>query len=151
MVSLNKCASHGLASAHRSPLEIVTGLLGRIMPAMPKRYDIKAGELQLHGSPEKMLESVHQYVETEIIKARDWYFLSKTSKKRLSQVVRYFAITLSAAAGILPMVMAMWPKALDQIPVLSRIKPENSSNLAISLLAALATALIALDRFGGFS
>jgi hypothetical protein len=47
--------------------------------------------------------------------------------------------------------MGLWPNALNNVAVLRFLKPEGSSNLAISLLAALATFFIGLDRFGGFS
>src|SRR5215471_17304954 len=118
---------------------------------MARRPDIKAGTLELNGPPEADLAALHKYVEDEIIKARDWYFKSKQSKKYLSQFVRYAAITFSASAGILPIAMGLWPNALNNVAVLRFLKPEGSSNLAISLLAALATAFIGLDRFGGFS
>jgi hypothetical protein len=67
---------------------------------MARRHDIKAGTLELKGRSEADLAALHKYVEHEIIKARDWYFSSRKSKKYLSQFVRYAAITFSACAGI---------------------------------------------------
>ncbi|HBY61980.1 MAG TPA: hypothetical protein DEH78_19340 [Solibacterales bacterium] len=111
----------------------------------PNDPNLRSPDLDLRWStPEERLASLHRlyaYANGVATAAAKWYWDKKKWKKFPSQVIRFAAILLTATAGLLPIVRAIWRIPID-VP-----NPE----LAVSLLLGLATALVGLDRFGGFS
>jgi hypothetical protein len=93
------------------------------------------------GDAAGSLDAVFQYVAEDAIKAIGWYLKSKRTKKIGARVLRFAAIVFVAIAGILPVLLEMLPEdSRFSIPAASA-----------SILAGLAAAMIALDRFFGFS
>ena len=114
----------------------------------PKRRisgDIRpAGLGSLDWRPEHVRQSldlIYQHVTGSASDAIDWYLTARRSKKRWAQRLRVGAIVMVAVAGVLP--------------VLSQIFGAGSSveiqPAWASVALAIAVALIALDRFFGFS
>jgi len=87
------------------------------------------------------LHTVYQHVAGNAISYIDWYIASKRPKKTWARRLRVLAIVLTTVAGILP--------------VLSQIGEQNwSFTIApawATVVLAVAVALLALDRFFGFS
>jgi low affinity Fe/Cu permease len=107
--------------------------------------DIRPIDLDsLYWRPEnapQSLDAVYKYVTGSASQAIDWYLAAKRSKKRWAQRLRVGALIMVAVAGVLP--------------VLSQIFGAGSSVVIqpawASVALAIAVALIALDRFFGFS
>jgi SMODS and SLOG-associating 2TM effector domain 2 len=85
------------------------------------------------------LKDLLKYVEDEATKSITWYWRSKKSKAWLSRAIQFLAVTLAAAAGILPV-----------IGELSKIGGMKNG-LWATLLVGFAAALIGLDRAFGYS
>lgn len=90
------------------------------------------------------LGKLRSYVENESTKAIEWYFNSKTSKSLWSRWLRFLAIALSTAAGILPIAISLL-KA--KYPVVGQLE----SGLLVSLLLGAAAGVVGLDHFFGLS
>lgn len=90
------------------------------------------------------LGKLRNYVESESTKAIEWYFNSKSSKSLWSRWLRFLAIALSTAAGILPIAISLLK---GKYPALGRME----SGLLVSLLLGTAAGVIGLDHFFGFS
>jgi hypothetical protein len=90
------------------------------------------------------LGKLRNYVENESKKAIEWYFKSKSSKSIWSRWLRFLAIALSTAAGILPIAISLLK---GKYPALGQLE----SGLLVSLLLGAAAGVIGLDHFFGFS
>jgi SMODS and SLOG-associating 2TM effector domain 2 len=96
---------------------------------------------QVRGS----LDGLLRYVETEAAKSLAWYWDSKKSKARWSQLIRMSALVLTAAGALVPVVFYIgkelgWTAA-----------PVATSGLWASALVGIAAAMLGLDRAFGFS
>lgn len=108
-------------------------------------HDIRLSELgSLDWGPEharESLDAIYQHTVSIASKAISWYRDAKRPKRRWAQRLRVGAIILVAVAGVLP--------------VLSQIFDAGSSveiqPAWASVALAMAVALVALDRFFGFS
>jgi hypothetical protein len=92
------------------------------------------------------LRAVRKNVEDESQKAIDWYWRKKQWKSRPSQVIQFSALILTAAAGILPVI----------IQVLKNFKPTAlptnfDSGPIAALCVGIAASLIGLDKAFGYS
>lgn len=90
------------------------------------------------------LGKLRSYVENEAAKAIEWYFNSKSSKALWSRWLRFLAIALSTAAGILPIAISLL-KGMYPVPA------QLETGLLVSLLLGVAAGLVGLDHFFGFS
>jgi low affinity Fe/Cu permease len=107
--------------------------------------DIRPGELgPLDWRPEharQSLDLIYQHVVDTAARAINWYLVARRPKKRWAQRLRVGAIVMVAVAGVLP--------------VLSQILGTRTSEVIqpawATVALAIAVALIALDRFFGFS
>lgn len=93
------------------------------------------------------LDKVRAYVEAEALKAMGWYLTAKRSKARMSQAIRMAAIVATALAGLLPIVITLWPALGGGSNAGSTV----NTGLWSSLLVGLAAALLGADRAFGFS
>lgn len=84
----------------------------------------------------RSLQAVQQHAVARAMDAAAWYWRRKTWPKRLARTLRWAAIILATAGGLLPM-FASWRPELE--PVFA------------SILLALSAAAIGFDRFFGFS
>jgi len=91
------------------------------------------------------LRAVRKNAEDESQKAIDWYWRKKRWKSRSSQGVQFTALVLTAAAGILPVIVQVlknlrpgFPRDLDSGPI-------------ATLCVGLAAALLGLDKAFGYS
>jgi low affinity Fe/Cu permease len=116
--------------------------------AKPERRipeDIRPAELGfLDWRPEharQSLEVVYQYVVGAALQAISWYLTARRPKRQWARRLRVAAIIMVAVAGI--------------VPVLSQIFGAGSSVKIppawATVALAIAVALVALDRFFGFS
>ena len=111
----------------------------------PSYQDIRPADLaSLDWGPEharQSLDLIYQHVTDSTSQAIGWYLAARRSKKRWAQRLRVGAIIMVAVAGVLP--------------VLSQIFGAGSSveiqPAWASVALAIAVALVALDRFFGFS
>lgn len=107
--------------------------------------DIRPGELgSLDWGPEharQSLDVIYQHAVSVASQAISWYLTARRPKRRWAQRLRVGAIIMVAVAGVLP--------------VLSQIFGAGSSveiqPAWASVALAIAVALVALDRFFGFS
>lgn len=107
--------------------------------------DIEPSDLgSLDWAPEHVrqsLDRIYQHVVRMASEATSWYMGGRRSKRRWAQRLRVAAIFMVAVAGVLP--------------VLSQIFDTGSTELIqpawASVALAIAVALVALDRFFGFS
>jgi hypothetical protein len=107
--------------------------------------DIRPCELgSLDWGPEharQSLDELYQHAVDTAWHAFDWYVTAKRPKKRWAQLLRVGAIIMVAVAGVLP--------------VLSQILGSGNSVVIqpawATVALAIAAALVALDRFFGFS
>jgi hypothetical protein len=90
------------------------------------------------------LGKLRSYVENEATKAIEWYFNSKSSKALWSRWLRFLAIALSTAAGVLPIAISLLK---GKYPALEHLE----TGLLVSLLLGTAAGLVGLDHFFGFS
>ena len=116
-----------------------------IEPEKRGSQDIRPGELGfLNWAPEHARQSLHviyQHVVDTASMAINWYLVARRPKRRWAQVLRVGAIIMVAVAGVLP--------------VLSQILAAGNSMVIqpawATVALAIAVALVALDRFFGFS
>ena len=114
-------------------------------PRRWKSSDIRPGDLGTldwgAGQARQSLDVIYTHVVSGATQAVTWYLTARGSKKRWAQRLRVGAIIMVAAAGILP--------------VLSQILSAGGSVTIqpawASVALAIAVALVALDRFFGFS
>lgn len=71
-----------------------------------------------------------------------WYQAHRAGNRRLARLLRFLAILLVAAAGVLPMIQQLTATATGPSPI---------PPVWASVLVALAVLMVALDRFFGFS
>jgi low affinity Fe/Cu permease len=107
--------------------------------------DIRPAELDsLDWRPEQArqsLDAIYQYVVGVASQAIDWYLTARRQKKRWAQRLRVGAIIMVAVAGVLPILSQIFGAGSSV-----KIQPAWA---AVAL--AIAVALVALDRFFGFS
>lgn len=84
---------------------------------------------------------IYQHVVDGATRAIGWYLTHRRSKKRWAQILRVGAIFMVTIAGVLPV--------LSQI--LSADRPVTIQPAWASVALGIAVALVALDRFFGFS
>jgi hypothetical protein len=112
----------------------------------PKREDLEPGTLErLSWQPDKApasLDAVFDYAKKVAEDAIAWYREKKPPKKRWARWCRGLAIALGSAAAILPILAQIFRRA-DGVPV---IAPAWASAALV-----VAAALVAFDRFFGFS
>lgn len=114
-------------------------------PRKSKSSDIRPGDLGTldwgADQARQSLDTIYRHVVSGATQAIIWYLAARRSKKRWAQRLRVGAIIMVAAAGILP--------------VLSQIFSAGGSVTIqpawASVALAIAVALVALDRFFGFS
>lgn len=120
---------------------------------MKMKSNLLPGELKdLNWTTDQLgpaLDSLRQYADTNASNAINWYFSKKEIWKRGAQIHRIAAILLVAYAGCLP--------------ILNRIFADNPPTSAIltifgqldtlwcAILVAIASTLLLIDRFFGFS
>ena len=66
------------------------------------------------SDPAKSLQDLRTFVEDEAKKTTDWYWREKNKKKLPSQRIQRFALLLTAAAGLTPIVIQViknWDKS----------------------------------------
>lgn len=97
--------------------------------------------------PMKSLRDVRLAAEEEGEKAIAWYWNKKPKKQRSSQFVQFVALVLTAAAGIVPLIIQIWKSG-----VYGKVPPYllDSGPIA-TLLIGFAAALLGLDKAFGFS
>ena len=92
------------------------------------------------------LRAVRKNAEDEGQRAIDWYWRKKPWKSRPSQAVQFSALILTAAAGILPVIVQVvkniWPTALPA---------GFDSGPIATLCVGIAASLIGLDKAFGYS
>ena len=107
--------------------------------------DIRPAELDsLDWRPEqarKSLDVIYEYVVGVTSQAINWYLTARRPKKRWAQRLRVAAIIMVAVAGVLPVLSQIFGSGSSV-----KIQPAWA---AVAL--AIALALVAMDRFFGFS
>jgi low affinity Fe/Cu permease len=120
-------------------------LRGDVKPRRRASQDIRpAGLDSLDWRPEQARQSldvIYQYVVGLASQSIDWYFTARRPKKRWAQRLRVGAIIMVAVAGVLPVLSQIFGAGSSV-----KIQPAWA---AVAL--AIAVALVALDRFFGFS
>jgi hypothetical protein len=94
--------------------------------------------------PAKSLQEIRSVVEVEGQKAIDWYWKAKRWKRIPSQWIQFVALSLTAAAGLVPIVVQL-VKNVGWAP-----RDFDSGPLA-SLFVGIAAALLGLDKAFGYS
>jgi conflict system pore-forming effector with SLATT domain len=95
------------------------------------------------SDPAKSLQNIRNVVEAEGQKAIDWYWKAKRWKRIPSQWIQFCALLLTAAAGIVPIIVQLFRNPGAAIPF-------DSGPLA-SLFVGIAAALLGLDKAFGYS
>lgn len=95
------------------------------------------------ADPAKSLQDVRNVVELEGQKAIDWYWKAKRWKRIPSQSIQFLALLLTAAAGLVPIIVQLVKNA-------GAAKGFDSGPLA-SLFVGIAAALLGLDKAFGYS
>ncbi|MCX6251017.1 MAG: SLATT domain-containing protein [Bacteroidetes bacterium] len=102
------------------------------------------------GSPRKMksiwtpeettiaLEELYTYVTGKASEAINWYYVKRNPKRIVGLTLRYCSIVFIALAGIIPILVTMYPKC-------------NYNPGWAAIAVALAGLMIAIDKFGGFT
>jgi hypothetical protein len=98
-----------------------------------------------NAKPAESLETLRTYVENEAQSASEWYWREKKSRKKPSQVIRFMALVLTAAAGLTPIVLEVLRNS-----GVEKLRGYDSGPVA-SLLVGLAAALLGLDKAFGYS
>lgn len=111
-----------------------------IQASVPGSLQWKYDQVQLS------LDALLKYVESEAAKAIAWYWDSKKSKARWSQLIRMSAIVFTAGAGLVPVAFYIgkdlgWATAAAA----------TTSGLWASVMVGIAAALLGLDRAFGLS
>jgi low affinity Fe/Cu permease len=110
-----------------------------------RQSDIRPAELgSLDWGPEharRSLDVIYQHAAGVASQAINWYLIARRPKKRWAQRLRVGAIIMVAVAGVLPVLSQIFAAG-------SSVKiPPAWATVAL----AIAVALVALDRFFGFS
>ncbi len=92
-------------------------------------------------NPTQACENVMTYSRNIAIDAFNWYAREKKSKQQMAKLLRLLAILITAAAGIIPILLEMYPRNGNPL----------FSPAWVSVAIAIAGVLVLLDRFGGFS
>src|ERR1017187_1979317 len=92
------------------------------------------------ADPVQSLRDIRKAVEEEGQKAIDWYWRSKKGKCRLSRAIQFFALALTALAGLAPICV----QVLRNLGV--NISRDFDSGSIASLCVGIAAALIGLDK-----
>jgi len=95
------------------------------------------------ADPAKSLQQIRNAVEVEGQKAIDWYWRQKRWKRIPSQWIQFFALFLTAAAGLVPIILQL-------VKNTGAAKGFDSGPLA-SLFVGIAAALLGLDKAFGYS
>jgi low affinity Fe/Cu permease len=107
--------------------------------------DVRPSNLSsLDWTPEharQSLDVIYQHAVDAASQAISWYLIGRRSKKRWAQRLRVGAIIMVAIAGILPVLAQIFDAGKSVV-----IQPAWAS-----VALAIAVALVALDRFFGFS
>ncbi|HXB75206.1 MAG TPA: SLATT domain-containing protein [Candidatus Acidoferrales bacterium] len=99
----------------------------------------------VNTDPVQSLREVRKAVEEEAQKAIGWYWTNKRWKCNLSRAIQFFALALTAVAGIASIVVQVLRNSGVSIP------PTFDSGPIASLCVGLAASLIGLDKAFGFS
>ncbi len=95
------------------------------------------------ADPAKSLQETRNAVEVEGQKAIDWYWKRKRWKRIPSQSIQFFALLLTAAAGLVPVVLQLFKSA--------GVSKEFNSGPLAALFIGIAAALLGLDKAFGYS
>ena len=98
------------------------------------------------SQPANSMDDFRKFVELEAQKTIDWYWSAKKLKKLPSEGVQFFSLVLTAAAGLVPIV----------IQILRQVAPGifpsiTDSGPFASLLVGLAAGLLGLDKAFGYT
>lgn len=106
------------------------------------RSDFKAAKFpELDSAPGKLRENVMAlggYTTLQAEAAMNWYFESRKIRRVLCRVCRMVAIFLTAAAGLIPILIGLYPQLCLQAA-------------HATLCLGIAALWIAMDRFWGFT
>ena len=108
-----------------------------IRPEEPDRFEWD------NADPAKSLQKIRNAVELEGQKAIDWYWKAKRWKRIPSQWIQFFALVLTAAAGLVPIIF--------QLVKNQRVATGFDSGPLASLFIGIAAALLGLDKAFGYS
>src|ERR1035438_8888744 len=108
-----------------------------IRPEEPDRFEWD------NADPAKSLQRIRNAVELEGQKAIDWYWKAKRWKRIPSQWIQFFALVLTAAAGLVPIIF--------QLVKNQRVATGFDSGPLASLFIGIAAALLGLDKAFGYS
>ncbi len=97
------------------------------------------------NDPVQSLRAIRMSAEEDTQKAIDWYWRKKELKSRPARGIQFFALLLTALAGMASIIMALLRGAGVRIPT-----NVDSGHIA-TLFIGIAAALIALDRHFGLS
>ena len=97
-----------------------------------------------NADPAKSLQDIRNVVELEGQKAIDWYWKAKRWKRIPSQGIQFFALLLTAAAGLVPIVVQLVKNA-------GVVSAGFDSGPLASLFVGIAAALLGLDKAFGYS
>lgn len=97
------------------------------------------------ADPVKSLQELRTFVEEESQKAISWYWREKNGKKTPSRAIQFLALALTAAAGLIPVVVQIVKNWDGQ-----KLQGFDSGPVA-SLLVGSAAALLGLDKAFGYS
>ena len=125
--------------------------------------DIRESELAsggVSGDAEECLAELHQQLIGKADRAKDWYARKRRSKKFFAWWLRFLAILFVSGAGLVPILQSAGLFVDQQFivvgaPVNAGDRLEISRNFNLGqlgyVLAAVAAALVGLDRFLGLS
>jgi hypothetical protein len=95
------------------------------------------------AAPAKALQDLRNVVEAEGQKAIDWYWKAKHWKRIPSQGIQFCALFLTAAAGLVPIII--------QVVKSTGVAQNFDSGPLASLFVGIAAALLGLDKAFGYS
>jgi hypothetical protein len=98
------------------------------------------------GNLEEQLEAIYRYVEVEALEGIEWYFAHASTKKWGSCISRYLVLVFGGVAGLVPILVAIWPQEWAWLTL-----PPQQWSLVSSLLLGVVAVLLAVDRYGDFS
>jgi SMODS and SLOG-associating 2TM effector domain 2 len=96
------------------------------------------------NDPTASLKKIGDAVEAEAETAYEWYWKQKRWKRIPSQWIQFLAVTLTAVAGLAPVVVQVW-KNFKGITLVSDTGP------VASLCVGIAAALLGIDKAFGYS
>ena len=96
------------------------------------------------ADPAKSLQKIRNAVEVEGQKAIDWYWKAKRWKRIPSQSIQFCALLLTAAAGLVPIILQLVKNA-------GAVTKGFDSGPLASLFVGIAAALLGLDKAFGYS